>query len=164
MATQTPTHGGLERVIERASTIRRLFDDVFSLDNLPTFVLVLTTMALVTLAERAMDGTDAGFATEWAALSLVALLTLILFATAIRSATRTVQIWISTWLAHARRAREDEKLWACAGQDSRVMNDILWAQGREAELVEEPRVTVTATSIKFEARRRDPSPSFSRYY
>jgi hypothetical protein len=167
-------HGGVERVIERAATIKQLFSEATSAKYLPSYVLGLTIMAAVTLTERALDGTGSGFAVEWIALSAVALVTFVLAADVSRRLTRSAQASMKSIsarvrasMATARKARADEKLWAFAAQDSRVMNDILWAKGRSEELVDEPRlhraVTVSHANVKT-AARGDSLPFFSRYY
>ncbi len=137
MATRTsssshsiPTHGGLERVIERAEATQNVFSSIFSAKQLPTYVLGVTIMAVVTLTERALDAVDTGFALEWAALSFVALTTFGLAAKAIVRGTRSTQAWLADYAKHARQTRADVALWATARRDPRVMNDILAAQGR----------------------------------
>jgi hypothetical protein len=168
-------HGGVERVIERAGTIKQWLARAASAQYVPAYVLGLTIMAVVTLAERALDGTGSGFAFEWIALSAVALLTFVLAADAIGSLTRRAQVGIraivlmlSSAIDRVRKARADEKLWAVAAHDPRVMNDILWARGRSEELVDEPRVQFVAPAAPAinttRAPRGDAIPSFSRYY
>ena len=137
MSTQTsthiPTHGGLERVIERAEAAQSVFASVFSAKQLPTYVLGLTIMAVVTLTERALDAANTGFALEWAALSVVALATFGLLANGVVRSTRSTQSWIANYAKQAKAARADVKLWATAQNDPRVMNDILAAQGRSQD-------------------------------
>jgi hypothetical protein len=126
---RVPTHGGLERVIERTGATRGVLASIFSGQHVPTYVLGLTVMAVVTLTERALDAVDTGFASEWVALSVVALATFGLLANAVTSGTRAAQAWFGQYVARARNRRADEALWATAQNDRRVMNDILAAQG-----------------------------------
>jgi hypothetical protein len=137
MSTQTtshiPTHGGLERVIERAAATRSVIHSVFSAKQLPTYALGLTIMAVVTVTERAMDAIDTGFAFEWIVLSVVALATFGLLASAVTNGTRAGQVRFEQYAARSQRARHDEALWATAQSDPRVMNDILAAQGRSED-------------------------------
>ena len=51
--------------------------------------------------------------------------------------TRDTQSWVKTYTAKARAERADQKLWATANRDPRVMNDILCAQGRDEAMVNE---------------------------
>lgn len=134
MSTQTsillPTHGGLERVIERAEAAQSVLSNIFAARQVPTYVLGLTIMAVVTLTERALDAVNTGFALEWAALSAVALVTFGLLANGMVRATKAAQAWCANYAKHARQVRADVKLWETARRDPRVMNDILAAQGR----------------------------------
>ena len=145
MATQThssnpvPTHGGLERVIERAEATGNVFSSIFSAKQLPTYVLGVTIMAVVTLTERALDAVDTGFALEWAALSVVALVSFGLLANGIVRGTRAAQTWLADYARHARQTRADVVLWATAQRDPRVMNDLLAAQGRADAMLDEVR-------------------------
>lgn len=143
MATQTsthaPTHGGVERVIERAHATQGVFSNAFAAKQLPTIVLGLTIMAVVTLTERAMDAVDTGFAFEWVVLSVVALASFGLLSNAVVRGTRSAQSWLSQYAQQVEAKRADAKLWDTAQSDPRVMNDILAAQGRaQDELVHEP--------------------------
>jgi E3 ubiquitin-protein ligase DOA10 len=136
-STHIPTHGGLDRVIERAEATQGVIASIFSAKQLPTYVLGLTIMAVVTLTERAMDATNAGFALEWAALSVVALATFGLLAKAIVRGTRSAQAWFTDYAKHARQTRADVAMWAAARRDPRTMNDILAAQGRHEAMQDE---------------------------
>ena len=124
-----PTQGGLERVIERADATRSVFSDIFSARNVPTYVLGLIVMAVVTFTERALDAVETGFALEWAVLTLVALVSFGLLAGVTVRSTRAAQAWFAGYAARARQTRADTKLWATARRDPRVMNEILAAQG-----------------------------------
>ena len=134
MSTQTsthiPTHGGLERVIERARATQGVVSSIFSAKQLPTYVLGLTIMAVVTLTERAINAVNTGFAFEWVALSVVALATFGLLANGIVRGTQMTQSWLANYAKRAKAARADVKLWTTAQRDARVMNEILAAQGR----------------------------------
>ncbi len=129
-STHLPTHGGLERVIERAAATRSVIAHIFSAKQLPTYLLGITIMAVVTLTERALDSVGTGFATEWAALSVVALVTFGLLAKFVVRSTRATQAWFADYAKVARQTRADVTLWETAKRDPRVMNDILAAQGR----------------------------------
>lgn len=149
MATPSnfPTHGGLERVIERADATRSVFSNIFSAKNLPTYVLGVAIMAVVTLTERALDAIETGFALEWTILTFVALVTFGLLARVIMRSTREAQSWFADYAEQARKTRADVKLWETARRDPRVMNEILAAQGRAEDFHDEvpPSMRVTMT-------------------
>jgi hypothetical protein len=139
-SSHVPHHGGLERVIERAEATQSVLSRMFSAKQLPTYVLGITIMAVVTLTERAMDAIDTGFAFEWIVLSAVALASFGLLSNGIVRGTQSTQRWFAAYARQARAARADEKIWATAHRDPRVMNDILAAQGRSQDtLLDEPR-------------------------
>ncbi|MEQ1594865.1 MAG: hypothetical protein ABL985_07185 [Casimicrobium sp.] len=131
------THDGLDRVLNGASAAKSAFSDIFSAKQVPTYVLGIAIMAVVTLTERALDAVNTGFAYEWAVLTVVALLTFGLLSRAVIRTTRDTQSWLKTYTANVRAKRADQKLWATANRDPRVMNDILCAQGRDDQLVDE---------------------------
>ena len=131
------SHDGLTRVTAGAFAARGVFSEIFSAKRLPTYVLGVTVMAVVTATERALNAVDTGFAFEWAILTVVALTTFGLFARAIVRGTRATQSWFTAYAKRARQARSDEKLWATACRDPRVMNEILAAQGRSESFVAE---------------------------
>jgi hypothetical protein len=158
------THGGLERVLTLATEVKQLFSEMLSTKRLPTYILGLTIMAAVTFTERALDRMNTGFAVEWITLSLVALLTFVLCANAVRYATRSVLRWTSSAMVKWRAARADERLWDYAMRDPRVMNEILRAEGREADFVDEPRVHIHAPRSAVEPAHVPQAPMFSRYY
>ena len=143
MATQvsssivTPFHGGLNRVIERAAVTQSVFSNIFSAKQIPTYVLGITIMAVVTLTERALPSIGTGFATEWAALSVVALVTFGLFAKFVIRGTHTAQAWFANFALSARENRADATLWETAQRDPRVMSDIIAAQDRAGLFIDE---------------------------
>lgn len=161
-----PTHGGLERVIERADVTRSVFSNIFSAKNLPTYVLGLTIMAVVTLTERALDAVETGFALEWAALTFVSLVTFGLLARVIMRSTRATQAWFADYAEQARKTRSDLKLWETARRDPRVMNEILAAQGRAEDFQDEVppsmRVSMSVRDDGLEALA--PWKQMTRYY
>ena len=117
-------------IAEQKNTPRSVFFNPFTAKNLPTLVLGLTIMAVVTLTERAIDSTETGFALEWAMLTVVALVTFGLSARVVRHGTRAVQAWCADYAVHAQKTRADVKLWDAARRDPRVMNEILAAESR----------------------------------
>lgn len=133
-STHIPTHGGLERVIERAQATQGVLASIFSAKQVPTYVLGIAIMAVVTLTERALDAANAGFAFEWLVLSGVALASFGVLSSVIVRGTRAAQSRVAAYSVRAKAERADMKLWAIAQSDPRVMNDILAAQGHAEDL------------------------------
>lgn len=138
MATHFHTsHDGLDRLTDGISAAKSIFSDIFTAKRLPTYVLGVTIMAVVTATERALNAVETGFAFEWAILTVVALTTFGLLARAIVRGTRATQSWFAAYARQARQTRSDNTLWSTACRDPRVMNDILAAQGRSESLLAE---------------------------
>ena len=165
-STHLPTHGGLERVIERAAATQNVFANIFSAKQLPTYVLGITIMAVVTFTERALDSVSTGFAMEWAALTVVALVTFGLLAKFVIRSTRAAQAWFADYAKVARQTRADVKLWETAKRDPRLMNDILAAQGRQQSFFDEvaPSQRASGTIADDGLAALAPWRQASRYY
>ena len=149
MATHFHTsHDGLDRFTEGVSAAKGVFSDIFSAKRVPTYVLGVTIMAVVTATERAMNAVDTGFAFEWAILTVVALTTFGLLARVIVRGTRATQSWVADYAKAARQTRSDAKLWDAAQRDPRVMNEITAAQGRSDYLIDEARSSPRVTAVK----------------
>ncbi|MGL4231115.1 MAG: hypothetical protein ACRDAM_17625 [Casimicrobium sp.] len=158
-------HDGLERLIDRADIVKDLVDDASHGKRAPSLAVGLTIMALVTLTARALDQAQVSFVTELIALSAVALFAFVFLSRTIRTVARTLQRLVADTAANFRRARADERMWAYAAQDRRVMNEILWAKNRdESTLVSESRVTAHPSQKQMLGQRRIPSPIFTKYY
>jgi len=166
MATHFPTsHDGLDRFIDGASAAKSVFSDIFAAKRLPTYVLGVTIMAVVTMTERALDAVQTGFAVEWAVLTFVALVTFGLLARVILRGTRATQIWFADYAKHARQTRADVKLWDTARRDPRVMNDILAAQGRADSMLDETPSQKARGSVKDDGlAAMAPWAQLTRYY
>ncbi|MEO7253905.1 MAG: hypothetical protein ABIZ64_06645 [Casimicrobium sp.] len=166
MATHFPTsHDGMDRFINGASAAKSIFSEMFAAKRLPTYVLAVTIMAVVTMTERALDAAQTGFAVEWAVLTIVALTTFGLLARLIFRGTRAMQHWFAEHSKHAQQTRSDGKMWATACRDPRVMNDILAAQGRADWMIDENPKHVNTYSVKDDGLAPlAPWPQFTRYY
>ena len=149
MATYFHTsHNGLDRLTDGAAAAKSVFSDMFSAKRLPTYVLGVTIMAVVTATERALNAVETGFALEWAILTVVALTTFGLLARAIVRGTRATQSWFAAYAKAARQTRSDNKLWATACRDPRVMNEILAAKGRSESLVAEVPPSKSPSAVR----------------
>lgn len=166
MATHFPTsHDGLDRFIDGASAAKSIFSDIFSAQRLPTYVLGVTIMAVVTMTERALDAAETGFALEWAVLTVVALVSFGLLARVVIRGTRATQSWFADYANHARQTRADVKLWATARRDPRVMNDILAAQGRADSMIDETPSQKASGAVKDDGLAAlAPWTQLTRYY
>lgn len=132
MATQSllPSSLPLERNDSRPASNPAPRPEPFSLRSPSTYVLGFAIMAVVTLAELALDAMDTGFAMEWAILTFVALIAFNVLARLVVHATRATVAWLGDYAQHAAQTRADAQLLELAGRDPRVLNEILAAQGR----------------------------------
>lgn len=131
-------------VIEAAMDESNLFADVFSTRNLPTWVLGITIMGIVTAVERVLDAVDTGFALEWIILTVVALLTFALFARVVVRATRAAQTWFDDYAAHAARTRADVKSLETARCDLTLTGEMVAAQRRADAMLKNYRLRAGA--------------------
>ena len=90
-------------------------------------VMLLAAMvsALVVVADQLMNTwVDGHLMVAWMALWLVGFAALALFAGASRKLAVTVVSALKAWSQRVARARSDERLWAIARTDQRVMSDL----------------------------------------
>lgn len=114
------------------SAANRVFFNPLAAKNLPTVVLGVSIMAVVTAVERALDAFDTGFALEWSLLTLVALATFGLCADGIRRATKSAQLWWADYGVHAQQTRDDVNHLLAARQNTRLAAEMSAAQPRAA--------------------------------
>ena len=129
-----------KRVTEAAMDKSNLFADVFSSRNLPTWVLTVTIMGIVTAVERVLDAVDTGIALEWIILTVVALLTFALSARVLVRATRAAQAWFDDYAAHAVRTRADVKSLEVARRDPPLASEMVAAQARADAILKNYRL------------------------
>lgn len=118
-------HPGVARfaaVVSAAGEMRRGFDSTRSLASL---LLAAVVSALVVLADRAVDSwTDGGLMAAWVALWVVAFGAIALFAGSTKRMATAVVKGLDAWSYRVAQQRADERLWASAQSDPRVMADL----------------------------------------
>lgn len=118
-------HAGVDRVesaIEAAQGMRRGFD---STKGLSAMLLAAMVSALVVVADQLIETwADGHLMVAWIALWLVGFAALALFAGAARKLACTVVGALDAWSRRVAQARSDERLWALAQSDPRVMADL----------------------------------------
>lgn len=125
---QHPGVARVEAAIQAAGSLRQGFDGT---RGIAALLLAAVVSALLVLADRMVDGwADGRLMAAWVVLWLVAFAALALFATpARRLATALVQR-LDGWSQRVARDRADERLWATAQTDARVMADLKAAVSR----------------------------------
>lgn len=105
-----------------AGAMRRGFD---STKGLSAMLLAAMVSALVVVADQLMNTwVDGHLMVAWMALWLVGFAALALFAGAARKLAVTVVSSLDAWSVRIARARADERLWAIARTDPRVMSEL----------------------------------------
>lgn len=126
--TQHPGVARFESVIETVGQFRREFDGTKSL---AAMLLAAMVAALVVAADQLVDTwADGHLLAAWVTLWVVAFAALALLAPATRRLVSGVVGSLNAWSARAARARADERLWALAQTDSRVLADLQAAMTR----------------------------------
>lgn len=139
-------HPGVARfaaVVSAAGEMRRGFD---STRGLGTLMLAAVVAALVVLADRAVDSwTDGGLMAAWVALWVVAFGAIALFAGTTKRMAAAVVEGLDAWSHSVAQRRADERLWASAQSDPRVMADLTAAIARSD--VQVPGKTLAKTAV-----------------
>ncbi len=124
-------HLGLARVesaVAAVTAIRRGFD---STRGLSVMLLAAMVSALVVVADQLIDTwADGHLLAAWVALWLIGFAALALFSAPARKLAVTAVRALNAWSERLARARADERLWALAKADPRVMADLDAARSR----------------------------------
>ncbi len=119
------THPGVERfetAMGAAKQIRQGFD---STRGLAAMLLAAIVAAMLVVADQVVDSwADGNLLFAWIMLWVVAFAALALFAGTARSLAGRVVASLDAWSQRVAQARADERLWAIAQTDPRVMADL----------------------------------------
>jgi hypothetical protein len=127
-ATQHPGVARFESVLGSVRAIRRGFD---STKGLSFMLLAVMVSALVVVADQLIDTwADGHLFAAWVALWLVCFAAVAVFAGAARKLATAAISAGNAWSERLARARADERLWAIAKSDPRVMADLNAAMSR----------------------------------
>lgn len=147
-------HHGADRVesaIDAAQQVRQSFSGT---RGLATLLLSAMAAAVMVAAYEVMDSVAEGhLLVMWMALWAVAFAALALFADAARKVAVRLKNGLDTWSRSLAEARADQRLWAMAKQDDRVMADLQAAMMREeakAEVQAAQAPTAPAQAAKAE--------------
>jgi hypothetical protein len=149
-----PTHAGVERVAAGAASVVASVTRRGARRTVGTGLIAVGTMAAVTVAERALDASHAGFTAELIILSAVAVLAFVALRAFVIPALRLCSRALRGYKAYALRSAEETKFFESARRDPRIMNDLLAAQGRHAQFVDE--APLRSVKLTASAPVRDP--------
>jgi hypothetical protein len=149
------THPGVERfetAVDAAKQIRQGFD---STRSLAAMLLAAIVAAMLVVADQVVESwADGNLLFAWIMLWVVAFAALALFAGTARGLASRAVAALDTWSQRAAQARADERLWAIAQTDPRVMADLRSAFTRhevDAPATPAPVLQVDASEMPFVA-------------
>lgn len=98
---------------------------------LATLMLAAGVAALVVLTDQMIDSwAESHVVAAWLALWAVAAVAIGVLRGVTRALAQNLMSGLDAWSAHVARRRADERLWAMAQTDSRLMNDLQTAMDR----------------------------------
>ena len=143
-------HPGVVRVesaIESAQQIGRGFSGK---RGAATLLLSAMAAAVMVVAYEVMDSVAEGhLLVMWIALWMAAFVSLAVFAIPARNLTTRLKVGLDEWSRALAEARADERLWAAAKTDARVMADLQAAASRHDEdVTKSASPSALATSLR----------------
>lgn len=141
-----PTHhqgaDRIESAIDAALQVRQGFS---ATRGLATLLLSAVVAAAMVVADQVMDSVAEGhLLMMWVALWAVAFTVLALFAGAARQIAAGIKNSLDAWSRNLAQARADQRLWAAARNDYRVMADLDAAMLREEARIEVAKESASA--------------------
>ncbi|RZJ14964.1 MAG: hypothetical protein EOO54_18935 [Haliea sp.] len=138
-STQHPGVARVESALEAAAQLGQGFSGA---RGLATALLSAMVAAVMVVAYQVMDSVAEGhLLVGWLALWAVAFATLAIFASAARRMAARIKLGLDSWSHSIAEARADQRLWAMARADARVMSDLQAAATRH-EAVEPAQAAV----------------------
>ncbi len=126
-------HAGVARFSRGAAAIKAGWQNFDGARGTAALLLAALVSALVVVANELVDTwTEGHLLAAWIITWLVGFAALALFATPMRRAADALRSGARAWRAARRQAAEDDKLWALAMTDARVMADLSRAMSADA--------------------------------
>jgi hypothetical protein len=142
------SHPGVERFEAAMAMAGKLRKGVDGTKGLAAVLLAAMASALVVVADQMVETwADGHLLAAWVLLWLVAFAAIALLAPTTRYFSGRLVLALDAWSRRMARQRADERLWALAQTDSRVMADLRAARTR-AELATAERV-VAKPAVEF---------------
>ena len=124
-------HAGVERVAAAVGALRSMRGGFDSTKGLSAMLLAAMVSALVVVADQLIETwADGHLMVAWVVLWLVAFSALALFAGAARNVAATLVTALDAWSERMAQRRVDQRMWAMAKADPRLMADLTTAMGR----------------------------------
>ncbi|MDB5884363.1 MAG: hypothetical protein JWR74_534 [Polaromonas sp.] len=149
-ANYSTQHHGANRVESAMVAVQHARRGFSGTRGLATLLLSAMVAAVMVVAYQVMDSVAEGhLLMMWIALWAVAFAALALFAGAARAMAMRTKNSLDEWSRSLAEARADQRLWATARQDSRVMADLQAAMTRsETQPVSAGEAAITARATR----------------
>ncbi|ABE42124.1 hypothetical protein [Polaromonas sp. JS666] len=130
-------HPGVARVESAIDAARQLRQGFSGTRGLATLLLSAMAAAVMVVAYQVMDSvTEGHLLVMWIALWAAAFAALALFAGTARRLATQLKTGLADWSQSLAQARADQRMWAAARNDSRVMADLQAAMSRQEAAAE----------------------------
>ena len=132
--TPFPTkHAGVARITRSAESISATVRGFDGARGTATLLLAAAVSALLVVANELIETwSDGHLMAAWVATWAIAFAALAVFATPALRAAHALRHALAGWKAARQQVAEDDKLWALAVTDARVMADLSRAMSRDA--------------------------------
>lgn len=151
-SNQHPGVARVESAIDAAKHLRQSFSGT---RGLATLLLSAIAAAVMVVAYQVMDSvTEGHLLVMWIALWAAAFAALALFASTARSLAAQLRTGLADWSQSLAQARADQRMWAAARNDPRVMADLQAAILREEANAEIAQAAPAAASTPVTAAER----------
>ena len=118
-------HAGVSRFSRVADSVKQTVRSFDGARGAATLLLAAIVSALLVVANEVIETwTEGHLLAAWIVMWAIAFASLALFAEPARVLGRRVRAGLAAWAVERRQAAEDEKLWAVAVMDARVMADL----------------------------------------
>ena len=163
-------HSGVARVEAAFKTAQQIKSDLYNTRSLATLLLSAIAAAMMVAAYQVMESmADGHLLVLWISMWAVAFVALAAFASSARNALVGVKNTLDQWSRNIALRRADERLWAMAKTDARLMADLHAALGRDEAYDESLRFVMPgsaagALAIKRVATDAQTLPAYHRLY
>ena len=150
-STKHPGVARVESAIEATQHLRQGFTGTRGLSKLLWFAI---GAAVMLMAYQVMDSMAEGhLLVMGTGLWLVAFIALGVLASSTRHLAARLKAGLDSWSRSVAEARADERLWAMAKSDARVMADLQCAITRSEEILSSAEISKPVTTLKVERNR-----------
>ena len=147
-------HPGVVRAESALVAVRELGQSFSGTRGLATLLLSAIAAAIMVVAYQVMDSVAEGhLVVMWIAMWAVAFATLAVFAGAAFNLAANLRTGLNSWSIALSQARADQRLWALAKTDGRIMADLQCAMSRQETVADLAPATPVAAKADRKAER-----------